>query len=114
MEQNEQLVLAVERTRLAAERTLLSWIRTGLAGLGGGVAVVRLITYQTDIHRWIAYGVGQSLILWSALIFIYALISYRKSCQKLEESQEYKHSLQGITFLISALIIFTFLILMIN
>jgi len=40
--------LAKERTLLAAERTFSAWMRTALAGIGGGLAVARLVTALSD------------------------------------------------------------------
>lgn len=108
----QRTLLATERTRLAAERTLLSWIRTGLTGIGVGLAVARLLVFEQPWHQKIAHTVGQLLIVWGILIFIYALISYRRSCRQLELAISYRHVLIGITALVSLLSILSFLLLL--
>ncbi len=72
----ERTVLAVERNRLAAERTLTAWIRAGLGGVGGGLALIRFLTFSTPQKSMIAYASGLALILWGIGAMLYALLSY--------------------------------------
>jgi putative membrane protein len=88
--------LAEERTLLAIERTFSAWIRTGLAALGGGLAIDRLITFKTEVNRLLAYTVGQTLIVWGMLIFIFAALDYRISYRKLGFGRTYKSSWWGL------------------
>lgn len=81
---NEQNLLAAERTLLAAERTFSAWIRTGLAAMGGGFAVIKLISFEHETHRFLANLVGEILIIGAFLLFIYAFRSYQASCRKFE------------------------------
>jgi len=67
--------LASERTLLAAERTFSAWIRTGLAALGGGLAVARVLFNNSDAHLTVARVIGGLLVFWGACIFVYAMIS---------------------------------------
>lgn len=71
--------LAHTRTLLAAERTFSAWIRTGLAGIGGGLAVVKLVPFRNIGNQSIARLTGQVLVLWGAAIFIFALLDYLRS-----------------------------------
>ncbi|CCB86886.1 putative uncharacterized protein [Parachlamydia acanthamoebae UV-7] len=80
----ERTGLAKERNRLANQRTFLSWIRTGLAGVGGGVAVVRLLTFANPVHEFAARIVGMILIFWGILIFILSFINYKRSSIRLK------------------------------
>lgn len=75
--------LARERTRFSAERTISSWMRTGLASVGGGFAIIRLLVYYRESHRMIALGIGEALILWGMVIFVLSLIDYRECCKGL-------------------------------
>lgn len=114
LKKDEQISLAIERTRMAGERTFLSWLRTGLTAVGGGIAIIKLISFHTEFHRWMAQMVGHLLIAWGIVTFIFSLVSYRKSCIKLEESQEYKHSLTGIILIVSVLVLLTLMLFFIN
>ncbi|CUI17883.1 conserved putative membrane protein [Candidatus Protochlamydia naegleriophila] len=111
--ENERNLLAQERTRLASERTFLSWIRTGLTGIGIGIAIARLVTFQTYSHQKMAHWIGQFLILWGIGIFLFALISYRRSVKKIEMTSftAYHATFWGLSFITIALIIFTFVLL---
>ncbi len=91
MNDAENLRLAKERTFLAAERTLFSaqstlssWIRTGLASVGGGFAIIRLIAFQPISHRIMAKIIGELLIIWGIIILISSLCSYRKFCKNIK------------------------------
>lgn len=79
----ERNILANERTHLAAQRTLSAWIRTGLASVGGGFAIVRLLSFEQVTHRLLAHAVGEILIIWGMSIFILALLNYKASCKQL-------------------------------
>ena len=80
---DERIKLAEERTRLAAERTFTSWIRTGLAGVGGGLAIIHFLVFENAYHQLAARLAGQFLLLWGALLFLYALSDYSRSVKNL-------------------------------
>lgn len=109
----ERNAFAQERTLLASERTFLSWIRTGLTGIGIGIAIARLVIFKTSFHQHIANWIGQLLILWGISIFIFALISYYRSCKKIEKSSSQSHPhrsfLVGLSFITIILIILSFI-----
>ncbi len=84
--------LSQERTLLASERTFSAWLRTALAAMGGGIAILRLISFKTDIHRIIAHIIGETLILWGCLIIVLASIDYKKIRNKLTLAKNYKSS----------------------
>ena len=75
--------LALDRTLLSAERTFSAWIRTGLAGVGGGLAVSRALVFQSSLHQVIATVVAGLLVFWGASLFVYAMIRYRRNCERL-------------------------------
>lgn len=75
--------LAQVRTLLAAERTFSAWIRTGLAGVGGGLIIIRLIPFRNVVHQRAAQTIGQLLIIWGAAIFVFALWDYRHTYRTL-------------------------------
>nr|WP_249274283.1 DUF202 domain-containing protein [Parachlamydia sp. AcF125] len=95
----ERTSLAMEQTRLANQRTFLSWIRTGLAGVGGGIGVVRLLTFENPLHAHTARIVGIILILWGILIFILSLIEYKQNTSKLNLSYQGGISIQTFCIL---------------
>lgn len=76
--EEERTALSTERTLLAAERTFFSLIRTALSALAGGVAIIRLIAFRTLLHKIIAYGIGETLILWACALMIMAYRDYTK------------------------------------
>lgn len=80
----ERTRLANERNRLANERTFLSWTRTGLAVLGGGVAVVRLLTFETFVHQGVAQLCGFVLILLGIVMFAFSAVDYIQSFKELK------------------------------
>lgn len=82
----ERTYLAAERNNLAAERTFLSWIRTGLAGLGGSVAMIRVLSFESFSHRLIAHTIGYILLFWGAGVFYLALSEYEHACTTLKRA----------------------------
>ena len=76
--------LAEERTLLAAERTYSAWVRTGLSAIAGGLAIVKLVSFQSTAHQFIARLVGPILVLWGAGIFAFAFLSFRRISRSLE------------------------------
>lgn len=75
--------LAQVRTLLAAERTYAAWIRTGLAGIGGGLAVIKLLFFKLPAHQSIAHLTGQLLIMGGGTIFIFAYWNFNRTCRAL-------------------------------
>lgn len=106
--------LASERTLLAAERTFSAWIRTGLAGVGGGLAVPRLLISNSYEHQIVAHVIGALLVLWGASIFIYAIIDYRRTCIRLMQKGPSKNSLRALLLMTGVLLIIAALVLWIT
>jgi putative membrane protein len=105
MQENfRQEELASERTLLAAERTFSAWIRTGLAALGGGLAVARALVFNSYTHEVAARVIGVLLVGWGASIFVYALISYHRTCVRLSQENRSKNSL-GIMILMTTILL---------
>jgi putative membrane protein len=94
-------LLAEERTLLAAERTFSAWLRTALAAMAGGLAIVRLIVFKSELHRIIAHILGETLIVWGCVVILLASIDYRNTHKRLIMAKNYKSSLAG--FLITVL-----------
>jgi len=97
--------LASERTLLAADRTFSAWIRTGLAGVGGGLAVARVLTFKSFEHQVVAHVMGALLVIWGASIFIYAIIDYRRTCSRLKQEGPSKNSLRALLLMTAVLLI---------
>jgi len=106
--------LASERTLLAAERTFSAWIRTGLAGVGGGLAVPRVLKFSSYEHLTVAHLIGALLVIWGASIFIYAIIDYRRTCKRLKHHGPSKSSLRALLLMTAVLLIIAGLILWIT
>lgn len=100
----QRTTLSRERSQLSNERTFLSWIRTGLASVGGGVALVRLLTFQTPIHEGVAYVVGVALVILGIAIFILSLFDYSKSSAKLNVQNGFAGSRYFVTIIVFVLI----------
>lgn len=77
-------LLEAERNHLAEERTFLSWVRTGLAGVGGGVVMVRFLNFSSPTHQLIANFIGLGFILWGIGLFVFALIELEKASARLK------------------------------
>lgn len=108
------ITLAKERNRLAAERTFSAWLRTGLAGVGGGVVVIKFLTFSHAAHKALANMMGQMLILWGILIFIFALVGYFATYRSLNEKTPSTFFTVGITLIALFLMAFSFIIYMIS
>ena len=104
-------VLASERTIQAAERTFSAWIRTGLASLGGGLAIGRTLANDNVENRVVSLVIGGLLVGLGAGIFIYALISYRRSFLKLAHKGLTKNSLGAMIVMTALLLIIAALVL---
>lgn len=109
----ERTILAFQRNRLAAQRTYNAWIRTGLAGVGGGIAVIKFLPFADPTHRFAADIVGQFLIFWGICIFFYSLVNYYQIVKKLEDVEEEKLpylAVSLITFSLIAISVVLFII----
>lgn len=110
----ERTDLASLRTLMAAERTFSSWIRTGLAGVGGGLAITNLLTFETPWHRLTAFLIGILLIFWGVAIFIYAAVSYFYSVKRLDRNTNWKSHPVRLEFLCGLLIFLSLMALVIS
>lgn len=106
--------LASERTLLAAERTFSAWIRTGLAGVGGGLAVPRVLIFNSYEHLIVARVIGVLLVIWGASIFIYAINDYRRTSMRLKQDGLPKNSLHALLLMTAVLLIVAALVLWIT
>ena len=102
--------LALDRTLLAAERTYSAWTRTGLAAMGGGLAVVRALVFNSDVHKTVSHIIGGMLVILGAVIFVYAIISYRRICARLSQDALMKNSSGAMILITAALLIIAALI----
>ena len=85
----ERTALAGERNRLSNQRTFLAWTRTGLASVGGGVAIVRLLTFANPSHQMAAQIIGAVLIILGIVIFFLSLMDYRDTYKRLKVKEGY-------------------------
>lgn len=79
----ERTKWAERRTLLANERTFSAWLRTGLASIGGGLAVARLLGAE-GISELLARFVGIILVIAGAAVAVLALWRFTKVSQILE------------------------------
>ncbi len=103
--------LASERTLLAAERTFSAWIRTGLAAIGGGLAIARGLIFNSYLHKVMSYTIGGLLVVLGAGIFVFALISYRRTCVRLSEDGHLKSSFGAMILITAVLLVIAALVL---
>lgn len=104
-------ILSEERTLLASERTFSAWLRTALAAMGGGIAILRLITFKSDLHRIIAHIIGETLIFWGFMVIALASIDYKKMRHTLKRAKNYKSSPLGFTVMVLPLLIISALLI---
>lgn len=105
--------LSTERSRLAIEQTFLSWIRTGLAGVGGGVAITRLLTFQHESHQLLSQFIGLVLVFWGMAIFVLSFLDYQHSCKQLNGERRYAGSIWIASIMIGTLILLSLMLLLI-
>lgn len=89
---NDQRLLALERTKLANERTFLSWVRTGLSCVGGGIAIIKFINFNAEVHRTAAKISGDILIVTGIIFLIFSLINYKNLKNHLPEIEGFKET----------------------
>ncbi|MCL4380616.1 DUF202 domain-containing protein [Candidatus Dependentiae bacterium] len=111
IEELHTVALAEERTLLAAERTFSAWIRTALAAMAGGLAILRLITFKTELHRLIAHIMGEMLIVWALLLLIVAAMEYKKTVAQLQYTKNFKSSSIGFILIVVPLWIISLLLI---
>lgn len=107
----EENVLAEERTLLAAERTFSAWLRTALTAMAGGIAILRLISFKTEFHKLIAHIMGETLILWGCIVIILSIIDYKKIRNKLINAKSYKSSSFGFLIIVIPLLLISALLI---
>ena len=107
----EQTFLAQERSYLADLRTFQSWIRTGLAAVGGGLALMRLLIFQSFTHQLLSQISGGILVLLGILIFILSYIDYRNSCKTFYIHPGYAGSLYFCCLISVVLVLVSILLL---
>lgn len=100
-----------EQVLFSAERTFSAWLRTALTAMAGGLAILRLISFKSELHRIIAHIIGETLIVWGCVLIIIASIDYKKLQSRLPIAKNYKSSLLGyLLFVVPLLIISALLI----
>jgi putative membrane protein len=103
--------LAEERTVLAAERTFSAWLRTALAAMVVGLAILRLMSFKTDLHRILAHIIGELLIFWGFLLIVLSAIDYKKTQQRIITAKSFKSSYWGFVIIVSPLLIISVLLI---
>ena len=103
-------MLAEERTLLASERTFSAWLRTALAAMAGGLAILRLISFKSDMHRIIAHIIGEILVLWGCVLIVLSSIDYKKARDRLMGSKSYKSSQLGFMLIVLPVLVISALL----
>lgn len=106
----DKLQLDLEKTQLAVERTFLASIRTGLTALGLGIAISKLLVFESATKENMGYWGGQLLVLWGIGWLIFSLVSYRRYSFSFSRSFAVKGFTIGTLFLI-AISIFLFMLM---
>lgn len=109
-QEKNSIILSEERTLLAAERTFSAWIRTALSAMAGGVAILRLIVFKTELHKIIAHVIGETLVLWGCALIILSSIDYKKSRSRLRIAKNFKSSEIGFFIIVMPLLLMALLL----
>lgn len=104
------IALSEERTLLAAERTFSAWIRTALSAMAGGIAILRLLVFKTELHKILAHVIGETLILWGCAIIILSFIDYKNSRSRLLVAKNFKSSKLGFLIIVIPLLLMSILL----
>ncbi len=104
-------LLAEERTLLAAERTFSAWLRTALAAMAGGLAIMRVISFKSELHTFIAHIIGETLILWGCVLIVLSSIDYKKIRTTLIIAKNYKSSQLGFLIIVLPLLLMSALLI---
>ena len=84
----------------------MAWIRTGLAGVGGGIVIIRYLTFHNATHQMLAELAGLIFVLWSIAIFVLALAGYRRSHKNLKTKDRSTDSaFIGSTYIVTLLVL---------
>jgi len=111
MNRETNIVLAEERTLLAAERTFSAWLRTALAAMGGGLAILRFISFKSEFHKTIANIIGETLLVWGCALIILSSIDYKKTRNTLIIAKNYKSSQLGFLIIVVPLLLISALLI---
>lgn len=109
----KRTILANERNRLANERTFLAWIRTGLVSVGGGVAVMRLLSFQNPSYQILSEAMGSILIFLGIAIFFLSFVDFKRSAEKLKLENGANVSTRLMSCISFTLIFVSFVLLLI-
>jgi len=77
----------------------------GLAGVGGGLAVARVLVFKSSENQVAAHVIGALLVIWGASIFIYAIIDYRRTCARLNQEGPSRNSVRALLLMTVVLLI---------
>lgn len=108
-DEKQDTQLAHIRTQLAAERTFSAWIRTALAALAGGLAILRLVVFKSELHQVIAHIIGELLIIWGSLLILLAAVDYKRMSDQLKV-KHYKSSAFGFLIIVGPLLMISLLL----
>lgn len=106
----ERMHESSELTGLALERTLAEWLRTGLAMIGVGLGVTKLLGGPTDL--WLVQLLGIVLISCGGVVFLLGYHTYRRSLEGLLETGYDLTPDWLVTSIIGILLVSTFLALL--
>ncbi len=114
--QNETLqeTLARLRTTLAIERTFAAWIRTGLASIGGGLAIIKLIPFRNYSNQLIANIIGILLAIWGISVIIIGFLNYKHLAKEISGTHNQDRLIRRFTVITLSIILIGLLILFIS
>lgn len=85
----ERTDFAVHRTVFAADRSLMAWVRTGLAIIGFGYTIYKIIeSFGGETGPETAYKAGLFLISWGTLTIVFGCVEYWQAIRDIRSRHE--------------------------
>lgn len=108
---SQRIAASAELNRLSNVRTYLAWIRTGLASVGGGIAVIKWLTFDHPSNQVLSKVMGGLLVILGIAIFLMSMMQYRQSHREFGIKDVLAGGLVSITMMSLVLSIISFVLL---
>ena len=78
------------------------------------MAVARALVFKSYVHQEVARVIGWLLVIWGAIIFVYAIISYHRTCVRLSREGLSGNSLGAMILMTAMALIIATLVFLIT